>query len=118
MTSDKSLVAHFTEIAPAPKSEIQILEHLLVVEQHPPAGTFTYVRGKAKNTGEVTLASLDVTIWVQYEVEGLEDRTFNKPGSIYPQPAAFKPGEVRDFDVLVQNGAKEGYKISVSVTPP
>ncbi|MGD0352357.1 MAG: zinc ribbon domain-containing protein [Dehalococcoidia bacterium] len=118
MDSNKDLVAHFTKIAPLSKSEIQIIEHRLVIEQHPPAGTFTYVRGKVKNTGEVTQASLDVTIWVQYEVEGLEGRTFNQPGSIDLQPAAFKPGEVRDFDVLVQNGAKEGYQISVSVTPP
>jgi len=108
----------FTTHKPAPKAEIQIVEHRLVVEQNPPAGTFTFIRGKVKNTGEVTLASLDVTIWIQYEVEGLEGRTFNKPSSIDPQPAAFKPGETRDFDVMVQNGAKEGYQISVSVTPP
>ena len=114
VSGDYTLTTH----TPAPKAEIQIVEHRLVVEQNPPASTFTFIRGKVKNTGEVTVASLDITIWIEYEVEGLEGQTFNMPGSIDLQPAAFKPGEIRDFDVLVQNGAKEGYQISVSVTPP
>ncbi len=105
---------------PTPKAEVQILEHHLVREDYPPPASFsmTFVRGKVKNTGDVSLASVDVTIWVEYQVEGLEDRVFNMPGSIDLEPAAFKPGEVRDFEVLVQNGAKEGYDISVSVMSP
>jgi hypothetical protein len=27
----------------------------------------------------------------------------------------FKPGEIRNFEVVVQDGAKEGYDISVSI---
>jgi hypothetical protein len=107
----------FTTSKPAPEAKSQILEHRLVVEHNPPAGDFTFIRGKVKNTGDVTLASIDVTIWVEYEVEGLEGRTFNMPGSIDLEPATFKPGEIRDFDVLLQNSAKEGYRISVSVLP-
>jgi len=131
MDSDKSVIAYFkTEQpmppaepeptpTPAPKVEVQILEHYLVREDYPPPASFsmTFVRGKVKNISDVTLASLDVTIWVEYQVEGLEDRAFKMPGSIDLEPAAFKPGEVRDFEVLVQNGAKEGYNISVSITP-
>jgi len=74
----------------------------------------TFVRGKVKNISDSTLASIDVTIWVKYQVEGL-GRTFTQPGGIGVEPAAFKPGEVRDFQVLVQNGTKEDYDISVSV---
>lgn len=110
----------FATSEPAPKVEVQILEHHLVREDYQPPASFsmTFIRGKVMNTGDITLASLDVTIWVQYEVEGLEGRVFNMPGSIDLEPAAFKPGEVRDFEVLVQNGAKEGYEISVSIMPP
>lgn len=102
---------------PAPRSKVEIIEHHLVREDY---GSFsmTFIRGKVKNTGDVTLASIDVSIWVQYEVEDLEGRVFNMPGSIDLEPAAFKPGEVRDFEVLVQNGARENYDISVSVMPP
>jgi len=107
----------FSTSVPPPKAEVQIIEHRLVVEHEPPAGDFTFVRGKVKNTGEVTVASMDVNIWVQYEVEGLEGQPFNMPGSIDLEPAAFQPGEVRDFDVLLQDGAKEDYDISVSVVP-
>jgi hypothetical protein len=107
----------FVTSAPSPKAEVQILEHYLVQEDYPPPASFsmTFVRGKVKNRGDVILASVDVTIWVQYEVEGLEGRVFNMPGSIDLEPAAFKLGEVRNFEVLVQNGAKEGYEISVSI---
>lgn len=106
--------------APAPKTKVEILEHHLVREDYPPPASFsmTFVRGKVKNIGDVTLASIDVTIWVEYQVEGLEGRIFRQPGSIDLEPAAFKPGEVRDFEVLVQNGARENYDISVSVMPP
>jgi len=107
----------FATSEPAPKVGVQILEHHLVREDYD-SFSMTFVRGKVKNTGEVTLASLDVTIWVQYEVEGLEGRVFNMPGSIDLEPAAFEPGEVRNFEVLVQNGAKEDYDISVSIMPP
>lgn len=78
----------------------------------------TFVRGKVKNTSGVSVASVDVTIWVEYQVEGLEDKVFKMPSSIELYPAVFKTGEVRDFEVLVQNGAKENYYISVSIMPP
>lgn len=102
---------------PTPTLEVQILEHQLVREDYPPPASFsmTFVRGTVKNTDDVTLASIDVTIWVEYEVEGLEGRFFNAPGSIGLNPVTFDPGEIREFEVLVQNGAKEDYDISVSI---
>ena len=122
--SNKSVFAHFSAVditspapTPEPEAQVQILEHHLVWEDY---GSFsmTFIRGKVKNMGDITLAAIDVSIWVQYEVEGLEGRVFNMPGSIDLDPAAFKPGEVRDFEVLVQSGAKENYDISVSIMPP
>lgn len=103
----------YTETVPV---GIEILEHHLIKEDYPPPASFsmTFIRGKVKNTSDVTLASIDVNIWVDYQVEGLEGRVFHMPGSIDLEPAAFKPGEVREFDVLLQNGAKEDYGISVS----
>ena len=100
----------YTETVPV---EVEILEHHLVKEDY---GIFqmTFVSGKVKNTSDVTLASIDVKIWVDYQVEGLEGRVFHMPGSIDLEPATFKPSEVREFDVLLQNGAKEDYGISVS----
>lgn len=101
--------------APAPppvSAKVQILDHYLERD------FLLFVRGKVKNTGEVTLASIDVTIWVEYQVEGLEGRWFRQPGGIGLEPVTFKPGEVRDFEVLVQNGTKDNYEISVSVMSP
>jgi uncharacterized repeat protein (TIGR02543 family) len=121
MDSNKSVTAYFKLIPepepPAPKAEVQILEHHLIWEDY---GSFsmTFIRGKLQNTGDITVASIDVTIWVEYQIEGLEGRFFNQPGSIDLEPAAFKPGEIRDFEVLVQDGAKEDYNISVSIMPP
>lgn len=103
----------YTETVPV---EIEIVEHHLVKEDYPPPASFsmTFIRGKVKNTSNVTLASIDVKIWVKYQVEGLEGSVFDMPGSIDLEPVTFKPGEVRDFEVLLQNGAKEDYAISVS----
>ena len=121
MDSNKSVTAYFKLIPepelPTSKVEVQILEHQLVCEDY---GSFsmTFIRGKLQNTGDTTLASTDVTIWVEYQVEGLKGRSFNQPGSIDLEPPAFKPGEIRDFEVLVQNGAKENYNISVSIMLP
>jgi hypothetical protein len=103
----------YTETVPV---EIAIIEHHLVKEDYlaPPFSfTWTFVRGKVKNTSNVTLASFDVNIWVKYQVEGLEGRLFSALGLIDLEPATFKPGELRDFEVHIQNEAKEGYTISV-----
>ena len=99
-------VETYTETVPV---EMEILEH------HLERDFLLFVRGKVKNTGDVTLASIDVTIWVEYQVEGLEDRVFRQPGSIGLSPATFKPGEVRDFSVLVQDGTMK-YKILAPTT--
>lgn len=100
------------EPTPTPTPRIVILEHYLVRDY------LLFVRGKVEYTGEVSIAATDVTIWVEYEIEGLEGRTFMMPGSIDLNPPVLKPGEIRDFEVLVQDGTKEGYKISVSIMPP
>ena len=100
------------EPKPSPKATLEILEH------HLERDFLLFVRGRVKNNGDVTLASIDVTIWVEYEIEGLEGRVFTQPGSIELNPPLFKPGEIRDFSVIVQEGTKEGYKISVSILPP
>jgi len=109
-----------TETVPV---KIEIVEHHLFKEDYPSLVdanvtlfTWTSVRGKVKNTSNVTLAAIDVELDVEYQVEGLEGRIFVMPGTIDLDPAAFKPGELRDFEVRIQNGAKEGYTISV-VTP-
>ena len=87
--------------------EMEILEHRLVRD------FLLFVRGKVKNTGDQTLYWGDVTIWVEYEIEDLPGRTFLQPGGIDPIPATFKPGEIRDFSVLVQDGTT-----SYEITPP
>jgi len=72
-----------------------------------------FVRGKIRNTSNQTLWWGDVTIWVDYEIEDLPGRTFTQPGGLDPIPATFKPGETRDFSVLVQEGTT-----SYEITPP
>jgi hypothetical protein len=76
------------------------------------------VRGTIQNTGDTTLASSDVIIWVEYQLEGLEGTYFHQSGSIDLEPATFEPGEIREFEILVRSLAKEDYQISVSVMPP
>jgi hypothetical protein len=75
-----------------------------------------FVRGKVKNTSNQTLYWGDVTIWVEYEIEGLPGRTFLQPGGIDPIPATFKPGEIRNFSVLVQDGATNYEIIPPTIT--
>jgi hypothetical protein len=87
--------------------QMEILEH------HLERDLLLFVRGKVKNTGDQTLHWTDVPIWVEYEIEDLPGRTFRQPGGIDPTPATFKPGEIRDFEVLVQDGTT-----SYEVTPP
>lgn len=81
--------------------ELEIVEHALVKD------FLLFVSGKVKNTSNQTLWWGDVTIWVEYEIEGLPGRTFSQPGSLGPIPATFKPGEIRGFSVLVQEGTKD-----------
>ena len=88
---------------------MEILEHRLVRD------FLLFVRGKVKHTGDQTMASIDVTIWVEYQVEGLGDRIFRQPGGIGLNPPTFKPGEVRDFEVLVQD-ATTNYEILAPAT--
>ena len=89
------------------KTELEIVEHALVRD------FLLFVRGKVKNTSNQTLWWGDVTIWVEYEIEDLPGRTFSQPGGLDPIPATFKPGEIRDFSVLVQEGTT-----TYEITPP
>lgn len=89
------------------QTELEIVEHALVRD------FLLFVRGKVKNTSNQTLWWGDITIWVEYEIEDLLGRTFTQPGGLDPIPATFQPDEVRDFSVLVQEGAK-----SYRIIPP
>jgi hypothetical protein len=89
------------------QTQLEIVEDSLV------SGLLPSVQGKVKNTGNQTLYWADVTIWVEYEIEGLPGRTFTQPGSLDPIPTTFMPGEIRDFSVLVQEGTT-----SYEITPP
>jgi len=87
--------------------ELQILEH------HLEEGFLWQVLGKVKNTSNQTLHWMDVIIGVEYEIEDFPGRTFGMSGTLDPTPTTFKPGEIRDFSVLVQEGT-----ISYEITPP
>ena len=78
--------------------EMEILEHRLERD------FLLFVRGRVKHTGDEILHWTDVTIRVEYEIEDMPGRTFTQPGGLDPVPATFKPGEIRNFEVLVQDG--------------
>ena len=78
--------------------EMEILEYRLVQD------VILLVQGKVKNTGDQTHASIDVTIWVEYEIEGLPGQVFRQPTGIGLSPPTFEPGEVREFTAPVQDG--------------
>jgi hypothetical protein len=89
------------------QTELEIVDSAIVMDSLP------FVSGKVKNTSNQTLWWGDVTIWVEYEIEDLPGRVFTQPGSLDPIPATFKPGEIRDFSVLVQEGTT-----SYEIAPP
>jgi hypothetical protein len=77
--------------------EMEILEHRLVQD------VILLVQGKVKNTGDQTHASIDVTIWVEYEIEDLPGQIFRQPTGIGLNPPTFEPGAVREFTAPVQD---------------
>lgn len=88
--------------------ELEILEH------HLEEGFLWHIRGKVENTTNQTLHWMDVIIGAQYEIEELPGRTFTQPGGLDPIPSTFKPGEIRDFSVLVQEGTTS-YEITRAI---
>ncbi len=103
----------FTTLKPTPKLEVKVIAHNLNIES-----AFTFVSGTVQNTGEIAVAATEVTVLVRYGVAGipgLVGKTFDALGSIISEPAVLEPGNSRDFKILVQNGIKMGYDISVNL---
>jgi hypothetical protein len=96
---------------PPPGAKVELVEHHLDHDDH---SEIAFIRGKVKNTGNVTLLPSDVEIWAEYQVEG---KTYRGPGWIEERFLPFEPGEIRDFEIFVI-GIEEPYKISVGIWSP
>jgi hypothetical protein len=103
--------------APTPKPSIEIIDHQVVHEKYPPPALFsmTFVRGKVKNTGDITIASADVSIRVKYYILTSGGGVFTADGGIEKDPPTIKPGEVRDFEVILKNEDIGYYTVSIEV---
>lgn len=103
--------------ATASKPSIEILDHQVVHEKYPPPALFsmTFVRGKVKNTGDITITSIDVSIRVEYYILTPEGGVFTAEGGIDKDSPTFKPGEVRDFEVILKNENIGYYTVSTEV---
>lgn len=82
---------------PMPEAEAQILEHHLVREDWGGGFSMTFVRGRVKNTGEVTLRRVVVSVKCYHEDEYIGSMT----DGMYQ--LWLEPGEIWNFEVLVRN---------------
>jgi hypothetical protein len=110
-------VATITSKATTPIPSVEILDHQVVHEHYLPPAIFsmTFVRGKVKNTGDITIPSVDVSIRVEYYILAPGGGVFTAEGGIAKDLPTFKPGEVRDFEVLLKNEDIGYYTVSIKV---
>jgi hypothetical protein len=93
-----------TELVP----QVEILEHQMDIE-----GDVLWVRGKVKNSSNITFATLDVSIHAICPVKGVED-SYDGKSVVLDYPVAFKPGEVRDFSATFnRNVVEDSYTLKI-----
>ena len=99
-------VETYTETELVPQVEI-IESHMNIV------GDVLWVRGKVKNSGNITFATLDVSIHAICPVRDVED-AYDAKSVVLDYPVAFKPGEVRDFSATFnRNIVEDGYTLKI-----
>jgi hypothetical protein len=92
--------------------KMDVLMYSMSVEEQPPAGMKTYVRGQVINHGDSPADIKNVQILIKYTVPG------KGAGEVFaaldPYPTTIGPGETQKFYALVPNGADPTYTVSVS----
>lgn len=93
-----------TELVP----QVEILEHYMDI-----VGDVLWVRGKVKNSSNITSATLDVSIHAICPVRDVEDSYYAK-SVVLDYPVAFKPGEVRNFSATFnRNVVEDSYTLKI-----
>ena len=100
------VTANFTEKV---EIAVEVVEHAFVGDVLPS------VQGKVRNTGNQTLYSADVAIWVEYYTDRFPYLMLSSRGGLDPVPTTFEPGEIRDFSVLVAEGVSS-YEVIPTAT--
>lgn len=100
------VTANFTEKV---EIAVEVVEHAFVDDGLPS------VQGKVRNTGNQTLYSADVAIWVEYYSDRFPYLMLSAKGGLDPIPTTFEPGEIRDFSVLVAEGVSS-YEVMPTAT--
>jgi hypothetical protein len=97
----------------AVKREVQIIVHNLVEDSI--AGI---VWGLLENTGEVSVEVDDITIFIEYESYMVEGQSYQKNGSVVPDPAILEPGQITEFNISLElYNVKPNYNISLTLSP-
>ena len=88
--------------------QVEILEHHMDIE-----GDILWVRGKIRNSSNITFAAIDVSIHAICPVRDVED-SYDAKAVVLDYPVAFKPGEVRNFSATFnRNVVEDSYTLKI-----
>lgn len=93
---------------------IEVMMTSMVIEEKPPiSGLRTYVRGRIKNTGDITVDIQNIEVTVKVTVAGSAGGEIT--AILDPYPAKINPGETHKFYAIVPNNANPEYLVSAKV---
>jgi hypothetical protein len=109
---------NFTTSAVVPVPKLEIVQDNVTYEDFGGGAVLSTISGSVKNTGEANVWAPDVIVTVKYTVEGGDDEVYEKnAGLLSVEPGAMKPGQQREFEVVIADNIEEDYEISAGVSP-
>jgi len=109
---------NFMTIAIVIPPKLEVVQHYLTVQTFGGGSVLSTISGSVENAGEDNIWSFDVVITVKYKIKDGSDEEFEETGGLtLLEPGNMKPGEEREFTVVIAEDIEPDYEVSVGLSP-